>query len=164
MFLVVLASIELFFHLLFAEIKYTITIFNINQCMVELWYFLPKGLQAFLIQLFLVLFQFKRSDISLCRREEVAPCFLWILFSSKLPLQKKAAHGYLLEILLHAFQFASHSDEGRVSRHIAASCSVFHRLWRYRLQKTLTDLLQCLSTYPQAFNFSPLQSILHLPL
>lgn len=66
-FLVVLASIELFFHLLFAEIKYTITIFNINQCMVELWYFLPKGLQAFLIQLFLVLFQFKRSDISLCK-------------------------------------------------------------------------------------------------
>lgn len=128
MFLVVLASIELFFHFLFAEIKYTITIFNINQCMVELRYFFPKGLQAFLIQLVFVLFQFKCSDISLCRKEEVALCFLWILFSSKLPLQKKAAHGYLLEILLHAFQFTRHSDEVKVSRYITESCSVFHRL------------------------------------
>lgn len=78
--------------------------------MVELPNFLPKGLQAFLTQLVLVLFQFKCSDVSLCRREEVAPCFLWILNSIKLPLQKKTALGYLLKILLHAFQFARHPD------------------------------------------------------
>ena len=78
---------------------------------MELRDFLPKGLQAFLIQLVFVLFKLKHSDVNLCRREEVAaPCFLWILNSSKLPLQTKTALGYLLEILLYAFQFARHSD------------------------------------------------------
>lgn len=91
-------------------LTYTVAIFNIKQCMVELRDFLQKGLQAVLTQLVLVLFQFKHSGVSFCRRGEVAPCFLWILNSSKLPLQKKTALGYLLEILLHAFQFARHSD------------------------------------------------------
>lgn len=44
--------------------------------MVELMDFLLKGLQAFFVQLGFLLFQFKHSDVSLCRREEAAPCFL----------------------------------------------------------------------------------------
>lgn len=57
--------------------------------MVELMDYLLKGLQTFFIQLGFVLFQFKHSDVSLRRREEVAPCFLWILNCSKLPLENK---------------------------------------------------------------------------
>lgn len=76
--------------------------------------FLLKDLQAFFIQPGFVLFQLKHSDVSLRRREEVAPCFLWILNCSKLALEKKQTNrpalGYLLEILPHAFQFARCSD------------------------------------------------------
>lgn len=87
-FWVALASTESLF-------PYTMAIFNLNQCMVELLDFL-KGLQAFFIQLGFVLFQFKHSDVNLCRREEVAPRFLRILNCSKLPLQNKQTSTRLL--------------------------------------------------------------------
>lgn len=138
----------------FYLLTYTIAIFNINQCMVELWDFLPKVLEAFLIQLVFVLFQFKCWDVSLCWREEVAPFSLCISNSSQLSLWKKIALGYLSEILVNTFQIARHSKE----RYLGTLQRVIRR------QKAPTDLLQCLSTYPQTFNSHPLKHTLHLPL
>lgn len=43
--------------------------------------FSSKGLAGFSHSASFCTFQFKCSDIRLCRREEGAPCFLWILFS-----------------------------------------------------------------------------------
>lgn len=65
-------------------------------------------------------FPFKHSDVSLCRWEEVAPCFLWILnLVNGLYRTNKPKLGYLIYILLNAFQFPRCSDLEKVSKHIA---------------------------------------------